>query len=651
LLTLSLVTVVTAPARGAGPESEAIVIGGERRQPQAPGRSPHVSGSVVESERLAQPGMSAAEALRDAPGIQIVQLGGFGAPASLSLRGATAAQTPVYLGAVRINDDVGGTADLGEVPLAMVERIEVYRSHAPLFADQLGIGGAVLFEPRRADRNENHWAAMVGSAGARSAAVYAARADEGGGVLAGVELSASDNGYAFRSGNGTQFVTGDDGVLRLSNADVRNTNLWLSAQQAIGSAKLRLLYHHADRELGAPKLALTASRLARVALRRDLFALSSTIPVEAWEGALELVTSGVASETEIVDPLSELSLTSKRSRTPAERLEQSALARQSFGALRLVEQLSVSEERLRRFETPGVEPIARVNAQRLTARAAVGFVLTLFGPLRAEGTLAWSCFGTGQNRPPGCDEQAANGRLGLAWQRAGYELYASVGRYQRPPTLAELYGASLVLRGNPELAPELGHTAEAGARYQVHGLQRRLAWVDAAGFVRLSEQLITYVRAAQGYLHPMNNRRSRTLGAELSAGVAPFAFLDFEGSVSLLDPRDTSPNRQTRNDLLPYSRATLSGLLALHVDWEHRSLDSLWLGLRGFHQSSRYADPAGLGVIPEQTSFDVETAASGLSRSLIARLRLTNLFATRRFDSVGFVLPGRSLFFSLEAKP
>jgi hypothetical protein len=54
-------------------------------------------------------------------------------------------------------------------------------------------------------------------------------------------------------------------------------------------------------------------------------------------------------------------------------------------------------------------------------------------------------------------------------------------------------------------------------------------------------------------------------------------------------------------------------------------------------------------VIPEQTSFDLEAAAKTLSGALSARLRLTNLFATRRFDSVGFVLPGRSVFLSLEA--
>lgn len=593
--------------------------------------------------------MTAADALRDVPGVTVVQLGGFGASATLSLRGATSAQTPVYLGGVRINDDVGGTADLAEIPLFMIERVEVYRSHAPLGADQFGIGGAVFFEPKR-PRDEARLAGMVGSAGARSAAVYAGREHDEGGVIAGAELSAADNGYAFQSGNGTAFVSSDDGKLRLSNADVHATSLWLLARETLGEAKIKLLYHHAERELGAPKLALTASRLARVSLRRDLFALTSTVPIERWRGGVELTTSGVASETELDDPASELGLSAKRTTTPGTRLEQSVVARQSFGGLRLSEQLLVSEERLRRLESSGNEASERVNAERLAARAALSFELDLAWPLKAEGTLAWSCVGTAVSEVPSCADHAPNGRLGLSARHAGYELYANAGRYQRPPTLTELYGASLLLRGNPHLESELGTTFEAGARYQwLDRARRRIAWVDAAGFARFSEQLVSYVRAAQGYLIPVNSRRSRTLGSELTLGLSPLRFLNAEGSLSLLDPRDTSSDRETKNDILPLSRLTLCGLVSLQGELDREWLSLATFGVRVWHQSSRYVDPAGLGVIPEQTSFDLEASATTL-RALTARARIANLFSTRRFDSVGFVLPGRSLFVSVEAK-
>ncbi|HWA75957.1 MAG TPA: TonB-dependent receptor [Polyangiaceae bacterium] len=635
-------------ALAAEPEPE-VVIEGERPQPQAPPRSAHVSGSVILAERLEQAGVTAADALREVPGVQIVQLGGFGAPATLSLRGASADQTPVYLGGVRINDDVGGTADLAEIPLFMVERVEVYRSHAPLVADQFGIGGAILFEPRK-PRDEARLRAMAGSAGARSGGLSAGHASEERGVLAGVERSAADNGYSFQSGNGTAFVNSDDGTLRLSNADVASQNLWLLAQQKLGEAKLRLLYHHADRELGAPKLALTASRLARIRLNRDLFAISSAVPVEPWNGSLELVTSGVVSETQVDDPLSELGYAAKKTATPAERIEQSVLARQDLNRFRLAEQFLVSEERLRRIETANTEPVEVLSARRLAARAALGVELEIAGPLQIEGTVAWSCFGTATSGSVGCPEHAANGRVGFDLRHAGYEFYGSVGRYQNPPTLAKLYGASLLLRGNPALQAELGTAAEAGARYQLFDRARnRRLWFDVASFARFSTDLVTYARTPQGYLIPINSQRSRTLGAEFSLGATPFRFLNAEGSLSLLDPRDTTPGRATRNDILSFSRLVASGLLSVRAEPGREWMQAFSAGLRVWHQSSRYVDPAGLGVIPEQTSFDLEASAECLARALRAQLRLTNLFASRRFDSVGFVLPNRSLFVSLEA--
>jgi iron complex outermembrane receptor protein len=66
------------------------------------------------------------------------------------------------------------------------------------------------------------------------------------------------------------------------------------------------------------------------------------------------------------------------------------------------------------------------------------------------------------------------------------------------------------------------------------------------------------------------------------------------------------------------------------------------------HQSSRYADPAGLIVIPAQTSFDLELEQGLLRDQIKARARLHNLFDAPAFDVVGYPLPGRSVYVSME---
>jgi iron complex outermembrane receptor protein len=196
----------------------------------------------------------------------------------------------------------------------------------------------------------------------------------------------------------------------------------------------------------------------------------------------------------------------------------------------------------------------------------------------------------------------------------------------------------------------VGDTIELGSRYQKSrpgGLP--LFWIDLAGFARHSRNLVTYVRTAQGYLHPLNRDRARSVGGELAAGVAPFAGLQLMAHLDLLDARDTSPSRVVKNDLLPF---TSRAAAFVRARYEHelglKALHSAALGARYAFQSSRFADPAGLAVIPAQRFFDLEAELTALGRAIVTRARISNLLDAQRFDVVGFPLPGRSFFLSTE---
>jgi iron complex outermembrane receptor protein len=60
-------------------------------------------------------------------------------------------------------------------------------------------------------------------------------------------------------------------------------------------------------------------------------------------------------------------------------------------------------------------------------------------------------------------------------------------------------------------------------------------------------------------------------------------------------------------------------------------------------------DPAGLGVIGEQATFDIEADVAWFNGLLIARGRVADIFDAARTDVIGYVLPSRSLYFGLEA--
>ncbi len=71
--------------------------------------------------------------------------------------------------------------------------------------------------------------------------------------------------------------------------------------------------------------------------------------------------------------------------------------------------------------------------------------------------------------------------------------------------------------------------------------------------------------------------------------------------------------------------------------------------MRALYQSSRYVDPAGLGVIGDQTTVDVEADATWFDGLLTLRARVADVFDAKRTDIIGYPLPGRSVYFGLEA--
>jgi iron complex outermembrane receptor protein len=224
----------------------------------------------------------------------------------------------------------------------------------------------------------------------------------------------------------------------------------------------------------------------------------------------------------------------------------------------------------------------------------------------------------------------------------------NAGHYVRVPTLGELFGVAPAVLGSPDLRPETGNTLDLGLRWGLgNGSARADLWVDAFAFARDARNLVAYRRSSLGVMRPFNVGRARVLGSELSVGARGLRLLRAEAAVTLMDARDRSPGRYLANDYLPLMpRLVMSGHVAAERRWS--AAISTELGTRVRHIASRYADPAGLIVIPEQTTWDLEAAAALWDELLNVRAVLGNVSDTRTFDIVGLPQPGRSFWASLE---
>ncbi|WP_019960816.1 TonB-dependent receptor plug domain-containing protein [Woodsholea maritima] len=113
--------------------------------------------SVITAEDLEQLGFSfAVDALAHAPGVTINQNGGFGASASVRIRGAASEQTLVLIDGIPVNDPTapGGGYNFARVDSANIERIEVLRGPQSTLWGSDAIGGVVSITTKKPDNGQ-----------------------------------------------------------------------------------------------------------------------------------------------------------------------------------------------------------------------------------------------------------------------------------------------------------------------------------------------------------------------------------------------------------------------------------------------------------------------------------------------------------------
>jgi len=637
---------------------ETVEVQGARPHPTAIPGEPAVSGSRLDREDLAPAGVTLPDALRTAPGLQVTQVGGMGAPATARVRGASASQTAVYLGSIRLNDEVGGVADLSTIPTSLVGSVDVYRSLVPRFVATEGMGGTILITPRTPRQTEASSKLTFGSFTSERLELTLGGCQKDGStcLLGGADLSRAQNDYPFHDGQGTLLVDADGQVVRLPNADNSQGSGWMTGTTKLGQTDLRLFLEHSSREQGAPKLASVPSQQARARFRRSALGLEFGIPVDAMRGKATLTSSAIFAGTALSDPLLEMGLGTSAVETPGARLEQAASFTQTpLDRLELEEHVALGYESIDRLEQVQGRTDVALSASRLGTRLGLGAEFTLVRSVAVSARLSLHCLDTSETSLDFCTQVLPGARGGVLWKKGATSAYANVAQAARPPTLSELYGVSLLMRGNENLAAETATTIEAGVRHHFPRTGAPVLWFDASAFVRYARDLIVFTRTAQGYLRPENRDQTRTLGAELLLGGEPWRGFRVEGNVSLLDPRDTTPGSTTSNDILPFlSRLVLSASAEQRLAVATESLKLLRLALRTHYESSRYADSAGLAVVPEQSFTDLELGSGWFKRPRAAKdpllrldFRLSNLFDQVRYDIVGFPLPGRAWFLSL----
>lgn len=637
--------VVTLPAIEV--ERERALASARRRLPTAfvTDLRAGVSGRAVES---------LAEVLSAAAGVRVVQYGGLGQYSTVSVRGAPPGQVSVYLDGAPLTSAAHGVVSLSDLPVTAIERVEVYRSFAPLSFGMPTPGGAInLVTSRAADVRQ---ATLAGGSFGTTEARGTIAARRGSlALLAHAGIQGTNGDYRYFDDNGTPFNLDDDQTStrvndRLDATGVLASLSW-SARRDLRLTARADVFHRAQ---GVPGVGAVPAPNPRLAFDRALTGADAAWTPGGNVPQLRLSGSLDHERSRFRDTEGQLLLGRQND---DDRLRSSVVgfdvaSPDAWRRIGLASGVSWRDERA--DVAPPTTGFAAPPQSRRTSRGAhagiqlrpLGDALTLHAARRWDrqadhlrsagiaGTVARTDLVRELNGPQ------AGVRLALP---RGLELRANWSRSARAPDFLELFGDQGSVAGNPQLQPESAESRDVGAAWRWAGRANwaALEWSRYGSDVR---DLIVYQRSGPNAVRARNASRAKLRGDELSWRGGLGAALTASGAFtwgSALDVGNSTIYRGLRLPQRPSSQS-YARLDARAGRWS-AALDVQYLG-------DDYLDPANYQRAPSRTF----VGASLGVRVLAERIRLTvegkNLGDRRVSDVAGFPLPGRSVFVSCETR-
>jgi vitamin B12 transporter len=518
--------------------------------------------------------------------------GGAGQPAGLFLRGANAGQTLVLVDGLRVSSATVGTTSLENIPLDLIERIEVVKGPLSSLYGPDAIGGVVQVFTRE-------------SATPRLFATGGYGSDSDGRLAAGFTAIEGKTTVSFAAGGRTV--------------------------DAPSATNERAFCHDPDRDPYENAFA-NVKVLGRLAPDETLaFTGFASRGRARFDGCPD--AEGRYANDRNVQTLSGANLVSSMAYTKG------WISRITLG--QGLDELEIEGNTPARFETRQ-DQVSWVHEFSIpTGKFLAGFEMlrqkvlsdTAFSVTERDTNSAWAAINESWThyrfeasiRRDDDDQFGARdtgaASWGLVWPGAGLFTF-TIGRGFRAPTFFDLYApASDFYVPNPDLRPEESLGRELGFRsVTAGGWQWRLTAFD-----NRIEDLITYV-----YPTMQNVRRARIRGVEAAAEGSLWG-LRWRGSLSAQDPRDEDTG------FLLQGRAERFG--RLEASWGSGS----WSVSGGVTASSERYDSANEAPATRLPGYAIADASVryAVDRSWSVEVTASNLFDKRYEHAVGYDAPRR----------
>ena len=483
------------------------------RAPQSLGTALATISVITRDEIDAAGTATLAELLQRKAGVEIRTTGGPGQPAGIFIRGANSQHTLVLVDGLRMGSSTSGAAAFENIPLDMIERIEIVKGPLSSLYGSDAIGGVVQIFTRNLDRSR-----LQANVGFGSDAAYAVNA----GFTAVENKTSVTLNAGYRQVRAQSATNADSFAFNPDRDPYKNSNASFNISHTLWQGE--------------------------------------TISFKAWQsrGTVHF-DNGPTDDASSKQTLSGLGVSSESqithdwvSRINIGQTTDDIRITSSFPGTFTTDQKQAVW--INELKTPSSSSSAGIEWREEGVQSTINFdqkrrrTASLFaGYLERIGPAGEQQFDFSWRR----DEETQFGRRNTGSIAYGVQLapallvYARGGRAFRAPSFNDLYYPGF---SNPNLKPERSDQAEIGARWNSAAVRASLVRFD-----NRIEDLIAYDPVT---FTTLNIRKARIRGWELS-GDTVLAGLGIKVSLTSQRPIDTDTGQQLR------SRAKLFGSLAL----------------------------------------------------------------------------------------
>lgn len=631
---------------------------------EAPQLDSTAAATVIKPEGSKDLNTTVPELLEQSAGVHVRRYGGLDDFSAISLRGSTAAQVQIYLDDIPLTTPDGQIFDFSIIPLEMIDRIEVYRGGSPgMLPDSTASGAVILLTKERPEKFTATIRNTAGSFFTYRGLVSAASNFKKFSGLAAYERSQSEGNFLFNDNNGTTFNPADDRMVERRNNNFASNSLY--SKFIFGPSEgLRLSVANVffNKEQGIPGLGNMQSSNAKLETWRDLVSVTVDKKLMSVKGlGLHADAFFDFLNSQFSDPNGEIGLGIQRNDDDTYRFGENIRLGYTLGKFQSLEGFvshrsefflptnraatpSKGQRSTRHSVSLGVEDEISVFGDRLTIVPSLRLV-NLFNHLTGDDpSLATAAPSTNSR---GDHQISAKAGVGL---RIVGDLWLKGNFYRgfRNPTFSELFGDRGTIVGNPQLSPERAINFDVGLAYRRKEQSPIGVDIGATYFRHRITDLIQFLQTSQFTVRAQNLTKALIQGMEVSAKASWKERLGTYTSYTFQHAKDAGSLPATSGKYLPgRPRHELASGIIWTEPW------SKWFSTRLSAElnylSGNYLDTQNLLSLEDRMLLSLALATIFL-KGITLSFSVKNLLDDRISDLVGYPLPGRSYWGTVELK-